>query len=214
MKLQIEIERYYWLKFNLNIRFFIAEIVLLLKKITSKTVFENKFRILIITNIALFLLIVVGAATFFIANNSPKIVFVDNVKLFDGFNMTKELKKRGEQEFNSRKKVLDSLYAVLQQEGASEIQKEAITRELIAKKQEFEAFNQQFATEESAKIWSRINGYTSDFSKEKNYDFILGSENKRSVLFAKETVDITNELIIYVNKKYEGNQQSFFDYPL
>lgn len=206
MKLQIEIERYYWLKFNLNIRFFIAEIVLLLKKITSKTVFENKFRILIITNIALFLLIVVGAATFFIANNSPKIVFVDNVKLFDGFNMTKELKKRGEQEFNSRKKVLDSLYAVLQQEGASEIQKEAITRELIAKKQEFEAFNQQFATEESAKIWSRINGYTSDFSKEKNYDFILGSENKRSVLFAKETVDITNELIIYINKKYEGNQ--------
>lgn len=168
--------------------------------------FENKFRILIITNIALFLLIVVGAATFFIANNSPKIVFVDNVKLFDGFNMTKELKKRGEQEFNSRKKVLDSLYAALQQEGASEIQKEAITRELIAKKQEFEAFNQQFATEESAKIWSRINGYTSDFSKEKNYDFILGSENKRSVLFAKETVDITNELIIYVNKKYEGNQ--------
>ncbi|WP_347067442.1 OmpH family outer membrane protein [Flavobacterium sp. WV_118_3] len=206
MKLQIEIERYYWLKFNLNIRFFIAEIVLLLKKITSKTVFENKFRILIITNIALFLLIAVGAATFFIANNSPKIVFVDNVKLFDGFNMTKELKKRGEQEFNSRKKVLDSLYAVLQQEGASEIQKEAITRELIAKKQEFEAFNQQFATEESAKIWSRINGYTSDFSKEKNYDFILGSENKRSVLFAKETVDITNELIIYINKKYEGNQ--------
>ncbi|THF47143.1 OmpH family outer membrane protein [Flavobacterium supellecticarium] len=206
MFLQVKFERYYWLKFNLNIRFFIAEIVLLLKKITSKTVFENKFRILIITNIALFLLIVVGAATFFIANNSPKIVFVDNVKLFDGFNMTKELKKRGEQEFNSRKKVLDSLYAVLQQEGASEIQKEAITRELIAKKQEFEAFNQQFATEESAKIWSRINGYTSDFSKDKNYDFILGSENKRSVLFAKETVDITNELILYINKKYEGNQ--------
>lgn len=204
--MQVKFERYYWLKFNLNIRFFIAEIVLLLKKITSKTVFENKFRILIITNIALFLLIVVGAATFFIANNSPKIVFVDNVKLFDGFNMTKELKKRGEQEFNSRKKVLDSLYAVLQQEGASEIQKEAITRELIAKKQEFEAFNQQFATEESAKIWSRINGYTSDFSKDKNYDFILGSENKRSVLFAKETVDITNELILYINKKYEGNQ--------
>lgn len=120
--------------------------------------------------------------------------------------MTKELKKRGEQEFNSRKKVLDSLYAVLQQEGASEVQKEAITRELITKKQEFEAFNQQFGAEESAKIWSRINGYTTDFSKDKNYDFILGSENKRSVLFAKETVDITNELIIYINKKYEGNQ--------
>ncbi|OJV71574.1 MAG: hypothetical protein BGO42_05450 [Flavobacterium sp. 40-81] len=94
----------------------------------------------------------------------------------------------------------------MQQVGATEIQREAITRELIAKKQDFEAFNQQFATEESAKIWSRINGYTTDFSKEKNYDFILGSENKRSVLFAKETVDITNELIIYINKKYEGNQ--------
>lgn len=165
---------------------------------------DNRFRVLIVINIVLFLLLA-GGISFFILENNRKIVFVDNVRLFDGFNMTKELKKRGEQEFNSRKKVLDSLYAALQQEGASEMQKEAITRDLIAKKQDFEAFNQQFATEESAKIWSRINGYTADFSKENNFDIILGSENKRSVLYAKETVDITNELITYINKKYEGN---------
>ncbi|UUC46485.1 OmpH family outer membrane protein [Flavobacterium cerinum] len=166
---------------------------------------DNRFRVLVAINIALFLLLA-GTISFFILNNSDrKIVYVDNVRLFDGFNMTKELKKRGEQEFNTRKKVLDSLYVTLQQEGISEVQKEAITRELIAKKQEFEAFNQQFAAEESAKIWSRINGYTTDFSKEKDYDLIVGSENKRNVLYAKETVDVTNELISFINKKYEGN---------
>jgi len=49
-------------------------------------------------------LIVVGAATFFVAGNSPEIVFVDNVKLFDGFNMTKELKKEGNRSLTPTKK--------------------------------------------------------------------------------------------------------------
>jgi outer membrane protein len=49
-----------------------------------------------------------------------KIVYVDNIKLFDGFNMTKEMKKVGEKEFNSRKSVLDTLYSKLQSPTISE----------------------------------------------------------------------------------------------
>ncbi|EOG6896212.1 OmpH family outer membrane protein [Flavobacterium psychrophilum] len=136
--------------------------------------------------------------------NSEKIVYVDNMKLFDGFNMTKEMKKVGEKEFNTRKALLDSLYSKLQTNSVSEIEKKQLMPQFIQGKEELEQFNQRFAGEESLKIWSRIHGYVDEYSKETNYKLIIGSPNKESVLFADEKVDKTNELLAYINKKYEG----------
>jgi outer membrane protein len=166
-------------------------------------VLKNKFNLLVIIN-AIFLLLIVGFIlfkSFFISN---EIVYVDNIKLFDGFNMTKEMKKFGEKEFNSRKKLIDSLYSLAQSENLPEKDKKNIVQEFIGKQEEFEQFNQRFAAEESGKIWKRINGYSQEFAKEKGYKIVIGSDNKRNVLFADESIDVTNDLINYINKKYEG----------
>lgn len=164
---------------------------------------KNKLKLLFIFNILLLGFLVTYFA-FRILQPEKKIVYVDNSKLFDGFTMTKEMKRAGEKEFNTRKKGLDLLYSKLQFKSILEEDKKSIMQQFIRGKEELEQFNQSFATVESSKIWSRIHGYTADFSQENKYQLIIGSQNKQAVLFADENVDVTNELLTYLNKKYEG----------
>ena len=137
-------------------------------------------------------------------NTSKKIVYVDSVKLFDSFSMTKEVKRIGDKEFNTRKAIVDTLYSKLQSSTISESQKKELMPQFVQQKEYLEQFNQTFAVNEVPKIWSRINGYAKEYGKENNYQLILSSGNQQSVLFADEKIDITNNLLVYINKKYEG----------
>ncbi|WP_281239383.1 OmpH family outer membrane protein [Flavobacterium praedii] len=152
---------------------------------------------LLISVLAIFLL-------FYFFKSNKEIVYVDTVKLFDGFVMTKEMKRVGEKEFNSRKLVLDNLYSNLQSPTISASEKKELMQQFIQGKEELEQFNQTFAAEQTTKIWSRIKSYTAEFSKDKNYQLVVGSDNKQAVLFADEKIDVTNDLLTYLNKKYEG----------
>jgi len=152
---------------------------------------------LLISVLAVFIL-------FHIFKSNTQIVYVDTAKLFDGFAMTKEMKRVGEKEFNSRKLTLDNLYSNLQAPTINSLEKKVLMQQFIQGKEELEQFNQTFAAEQTAKIWSRIKSYTSGFSKDKDYHLVIGSDNKQTVLFADEKIDVTNELLTYLNKKYEG----------
>ena len=168
--------------------------IIVLKKIIKYLPFINLAFIILLLSILFF--------NYFF--KSEDIVYINNVKLFDGFNMTKEMKKIGEKEFNARKIILDSLYSKLQSTSVSESEKKMLMPKFIQGKGELEQFNQIFAGDKSLKIWSRIHDYVDQYSKENNYKLILGSPNKESILFASEKNDKTNELLFYINKKYEG----------
>lgn len=118
--------------------------------------------------------------------------------------MTKELKKIGEKEFANRKSNLDSLYSKLQSSNVSSSDKKNLMQEFIQKKEELNQFNDYFGAEQSSKIWTRIKSYSTEFAKENNYQIILGSDDKGNVLFAGESIDITDNFLTYINKKYEG----------
>jgi outer membrane protein len=165
---------------------------------------KNSTKYILLANsiLILFILLFIGYSHFFGSN--IKVVYVDNVKLFDGFNMTKEMKRVGEKQFNSRKTALDSLYARLQSPTISEKDKKTLMPQFIQGKQELEQFNQNFANVEVTKIWSRIHDYTAEFSEQNRYKLILGSDSKQSVLFAHDDVNITAELLLFINRKYEG----------
>nr|WP_294922381.1 OmpH family outer membrane protein [uncultured Flavobacterium sp.] len=141
---------------------------------------------------------------FYFFKSNKAIVYVDNEKLFDGFVMTKEMKRAGEKEFNNRKSVLDNLYSTLQSPSISPSERKLLMQQFIQRKEELEQFNEVFGSEQSSKIWARIKSYTAEFSKDKNYQLVIGSDKKQTVLFADEKIDVTNELLTYLNKKYEG----------
>lgn len=132
----------------------------------------------------------------------PEVVYVDNLQLFDGFQMTKEMKKAGELQFTAQKLQIDSLYKKIQLSKPEEQQ--ILMKEYVNMKEYLDNTTQQYAFEESQKIWKRLESYINDFTKEKNYKLIVGSSQKQDVLYADPKLNITNELIDYVNLKYEG----------
>lgn len=160
---------------------------------------NNKiFIIVLINSIVIILLIFV----FVKQSQENSIVYVDKVRLFEGFRMAKEMKAIGEREFERKRLHVDSLYLVLQKEG--EKSNTRLVKQFVEKREELDNFNQTFVLEESAKIWNRINSYTREFSEKKGYKMILGSESNSQVLYADRENDITSELLLYINKKYEG----------
>lgn len=162
-----------------------------------------KFTPVIVVNYVLIVFLTIIIAFQFFRENRT-IVYIDSVKLFEGFSMTKEMKRVGEKEFNSRKALLDNLYSSLQDPSLSVLQKKEMMQQFIQGKEELEHFNQIFASEQTSKIWSRIKSYTNEFSKDHNYKLVVGSDNKQIILFADEKIDVTNDLLVYLNKKYEG----------
>lgn len=130
------------------------------------------------------------------------VVYVDKVKLFEGFKMTKEMKSIGEKEFEKKRLSVDSLYAVIQKE--SQQSNSRLVQEFVQKRDELDQFNQTFAIEESSKIWKRINSYVKEFSQENGYKIVVGSQDNNEVLYADEKIDVTSQLLMYINKKYEG----------
>lgn len=165
----------------------------------------NKFKALVVVNIVLITMLIVFSI-FYSLDSNKRIVYVDSNKLFDNFIMTKEMKRIGEKEFNIRKLRLDSLYVKLQYPKNSQEEKKILLTQFTQEKEEFEQFNQNFASEEYSKIWARIHGYVNEFSNEKKYQLVLSSDKNGAVLYADGKIDITDELLNYINKKYEGLQ--------
>lgn len=153
-----------------------------------------------------FLLVVISTVLIVLNLIKPKtkILYIDNTKVFESFSMTKELKKNGEKEFNDRKTNLDALYSRLQSDAISSSQKQTLMQEFIKEKEELNQFNDSYSSEQSSKIWTRIKSYSAEFSKENNCNIIVGSDNGGNVIFADQSIDVTNELITYINQKYEG----------
>ena len=163
---------------------------------------KNNFKTLTFVNLIVILLII-GFLLFDKIFTNEKIVYVDNQKLFDNFQMTTDMKKMGETEFNLKKKEIDSLYLRVQGD-LGESENESLMKLLISKREEFDYFNQTYASSEAMKIWNRIDSYVLKFSEEKKYKIIIGANSKRDVLYVDEKIDITQELTEYINKKYEG----------
>jgi outer membrane protein len=51
---------------------------------------------------------------------------------------------------------------------------------------------------------NQINSFIEDYSKEHNYDYIIGVTEFGNVLYAKDKLDITEDVIKAINEDYEG----------
>jgi len=151
------------------------------------------------------LLFIAMIAYDFFEKKEDKIVFVDTMKVFEKFQMSVEMKKIGEQELNQRKHVVDSLYRLLEDPQYA-AKKEGIMKEFVFEKENLEAFTQKFAEEESSKIWQRIHSYATEYSRDKGYKIVLGMQPNETILYGDENSDVSNEFIMYLNSKYEGNK--------
>lgn len=158
--------------------------------------------------VILFIQLIIIALLVFTCYEKPEEVVycIDNQRLFDGFQMTKEVRKDGEKEFNQLKKTTDSLYSLLQQQNINTALRERISQNYVASKERFEIFNQNFATNEIGKIWERISSYSNEYCNSKGYTIVIGKETSKDIIYSDKKRDLTDELLTYINSRYAGKE--------
>ena len=160
----------------------------------------------VISYASLLTVILLGGYIFFQQISGDKeLVYFDSQEVFENFNMTRELYATGNKEIKLRQNKIDSLYSRLN-ESITTIPKDSLTRLLIMENESLKEFNQTFTSNESLKIWARINSYANEFVKESNYKIVIGTMNNSMLIYGKEQRNVTKEFLDYINKKYEGNR--------
>lgn len=158
------------------------------------------------------IVLMIGLALFVVFGNESskdKIVYVKIQKIFEEFEGTTEYRRKIEALNGKQKIVLDSMrlevLALVNSRGEED--------EVVLKKKEyynivFDEFSRNKAEQATAfdqKIWSQINQFIADFGKEHTYKMIHGTKGDGGMMYAAEELDITEEVIEYINNAYQGN---------
>ncbi len=138
-------------------------------------------------------------------NKLGMIGFMENAKVFEGFEMKKDYDKRIEFDMAMEVKLLDSLELQVGQETQTgdSLSVFRLRKQLYVAKQQYTQKFQKKSDQYTKEVNDRLNGFIEDFSKENGYDFILGSNGQGNVMYAVKEKNITEDLISYINKKYD-----------
>lgn len=153
--------------------------------------------------------VIMGLYIYYNETKSNKIVFVDNIQLFEKFKMKSELEKKYKSIEEARKYILDSLYneyKILSQLNKTENEGnlELLKREILVKKDNYEKENSETMSQYNMQIWNQLNEYTKQFGEEHGYEYIIGANGQGGLMYAKDRNNVTDALIEFVNSKYSG----------
>lgn len=72
-----------------------------------------------------------------------------------------------------------------------------------------QAINDKIGEEDSKmmqEVLNQINAFVEGYAIEKNYSVVLGTTLSGNILYGKKDLDITDQLIVYVNNQYKGKK--------
>lgn len=148
--------------------------------------------------VGLVVLSVLAAVSFIAQSGREKAAFVYNEQLFKAFKGKIELEKELRSLEVQNKRKLDSLMDLpLSESNMAIIQNEKVRIETII---------QEVSAKYTADIWKQINESVSVYGKEHGYDFIFGASGDGSLMYSRKTNDITEDVIMYINRRYDGNE--------
>jgi len=153
-------------------------------------------------------------------HSRPKLAYVELSKIYNDFEMKKELEKEMTSVQDMRKRTLDSLELGLNmlgrtmqnfevsgnRKGVEERMPEFEMRrqEFLQKREAFSEDNEAMSQQYAERIWKQINQYVKDFGKENGYTYIFGADGTGALMYGEEAADITAEVAKYVNERYKG----------
>jgi outer membrane protein len=149
----------------------------------------------------LFLLLPAGCSTD--DGQRPDVVFMDNFKIFEGFEMKKDYDLLIEKEMAGEQRSLDSLARSL--DGVTNsIELAARKTELYERQQQFDQQFGELSDTYTKEVYARLNEYITAYGKEKGFKIILGSTGVGNVMYVDTTVNVTADLLKYANSRYKN----------
>ncbi|MGD1847898.1 MAG: OmpH family outer membrane protein [Salibacteraceae bacterium] len=162
-----------------------------------------------------FFLALLGATLFLGACSDPKTGYVDNVALYNQFELKQELegrylayKQQTEKELDSIKVELKALATTLDnsEDKAPEQVREfnRIRQQFLERQNRIQQEEEELSNAYTEQVWEHLNTYLREYGEENEFAYILGGSGQGNIMYSSEQNDMTNELVDYVNKKYRG----------
>ncbi|WBL22383.1 OmpH family outer membrane protein [Zunongwangia sp. HRR-M8] len=166
-------------------------------------------------------IIAIGAvAISLISCNQEKTAYVDTTRVIQDYKEMKDV----ESKFEARRDSLTQLITGPQQQFQKEVQeyqqgmssmsasqRQAKEQELQQKGQQLQQqqqmIGQQLRTDSDSaieEVVDKVKDFVADYGKENGYTYIFGSNESANIMYAKEGLDITDEVLEELNKTYGG----------
>ena len=155
---------------------------------------------------------------FYSGKKHNRCAFIVLKQVFVEFDMAKQYKKKMESVILARKGITDSLEFSLNAEARSlkaqatkskdkmdqfEFDKEYF----LEKRKQFQEDNQAMEKKYNEEVINQMNQYVKDYGEKNDFDFVYGAEGSGVLMFANKKLDITEEVIKYVNERYKGSSK-------
>ncbi len=167
----------------------------------------NKFNKLTIVNAVIVVLLVTYIVFQTLQPKPQTTVYVDTIKLFNGFNMTADIKRIEEAKIKAKVKVLEDLYktfnALSDKEKQLDVNKN-LQQQIAYKSKDLQELQDALVQNLNKNVWGRLNRHLKTYAEAKKLTLILGKTNTGNVMYAKDAIDITDAVLEYANKVYEG----------
>ena len=154
----------------------------------------------------------------FVPLPSTGIVYVNSDSLLDQYEFYKNERSKFESAQKGIKNELQSQGEKLQGEvdlyqkqaiGMTDMERaqkeEQLTmkqQQLMQRKEELLSKLDEEQSKSSEELYSRLNQYLKKFNKNRNYNFVLGFQKGGGILFANDSLNITNDVVEGLNKEY------------
>lgn len=149
-------------------------------------------------------------------NQIPQIAFVDLNKVHDKFDLKIELEKEYEKTLDVRFQIIDSLEFELeilsnQLKSLNVKNKELENKynlkyqDYLIKKQRLKEDNEAQVNKFDQQINIQLSQYVQDYGNQHNYSYIIGANGSGTIMYVKENKDITDEVIEFINNRYNGD---------
>jgi outer membrane protein len=167
---------------------------------------------------------ILGAVTsIYLFSTRQKTAYVNLTKIYNEF----ELKKQLEQQLTSvqqiRQKTLDSLELELKmlsrnlQSPDAEKNKAVYDvkandfdlrkQDYLYKQKTFSDDNATLSQQYTDQIWKQLDQYVKDYGDAHDYTFILGGDGSGSMMYAAKGDDVTDILVTYTNERFKGESK-------
>jgi outer membrane protein len=169
-----------------------------------------------ILGLAIVLVLSVSFTLLYKSQNNTKIAYIDLQKTFQDFELKKELEAKLIKVKNQRQHILDSLEFELKvlskdlnnnsKPDEKKVSLFQAKREVfLTRKQEFMEENENLSAQFDGQIFKQMNQYIKDFGQKKSYTYIFGANGQGVLMYAKESEDITEDVLSYINDRYKGD---------
>lgn len=158
---------------------------------------------------------VLGWMSYSNSNGNQRIAYMDVTRVFNEFNLKKELQKKYTSHMASQKKIIDSLGFMVQRmgmdlENAIKPDSVKMNRFMLKRKQymtlvrEYDEQDKQLNSQYDGQIFAQMNEYIKEYGAENDFDLILGSMGNGNIMQGSERMDVTSDVVKFINEKYEG----------